>query len=329
MRVLITGGAGFVGRHFTSTLVQAGHEVVVVDPITPGSGGLEPDKWPEFLGLSHLDFLFHREDCRQFFERTSERYDLVVHLAAVVGGRLTIEQQALAVADDLSIDAQFFRWAERTRPHRSLYFSSSAAYPIELQTRDQQTVLSEDMISFESRVGVPDLSYGWSKLTGEFLSRLAVERYGMDIKVFRPFSGYGQDQDSSYPFPAIIRRALAHRPGEPFIVWGSGLQQRDFIHIDDCVAISLEAAKVMAPGEALNLSSGRGTTFADLARMVFNELGLEVPDIVCDKGKPEGVFFRVGDTARQEELGHRPTIDLVAGVRLALGHLGDAALEVR
>jgi nucleoside-diphosphate-sugar epimerase len=323
MRVLITGGAGFVGRHFTSHLVKAGHDVTVVDPLTEGSGALPLDSWPDFLGVKAVDFTFIEEDCRSFFsffDRVHSSFDLVVHLAAVVGGRLTIERQALAVADDLSIDARFFQWAAQTRPKSTMYFSSSAAYPIGLQTRDKQVVLSEDMISFEDAVGVPDLSYGWAKLTGEFLSALAVERYGLDVKIFRPFSGYGEDQDLTYPFPAIVQRAMAHREGDPFIVWGSGEQQRDFVHIDDCVQMSLAACDILGPGEALNLSSGEGATFADLAAFVFEILGRPSPRIECDRDKPEGVFYRVGSVEKQRSLGLRPSTSLAEGVRRAIQH---------
>jgi len=117
-----------------------------------------------------------------------------------------------------------------------VYLSSSAAYPIKHQRHDHFELLTEDLISFESDIGMPDLTYGWAKLTGEYLALLAYERHGIESAVYRPFSGYGEDQDDAYPFPSICKRAIECRNDSSMTVWGSGLQMRDFIHIDDCVA---------------------------------------------------------------------------------------------
>ncbi|MCL5053066.1 MAG: GDP-mannose 4,6-dehydratase [Gammaproteobacteria bacterium] len=91
-RVLITGGAGFVGRHFVRHFLLAGDEVHVVDPIAPATGGVDPALgWPLFDPREYSGFHFYKEDCRQFFHRsTHESFDLVLHLAAMVGGRLAI-----------------------------------------------------------------------------------------------------------------------------------------------------------------------------------------------------------------------------------------------
>ena len=82
----------------------------------------------------------------------------------MVGGRLMIENNPLAVADDLAIDAAYWQWAKRAQPRKSVCFSSSAAYPVSLQTADHYVLLKEDMISFEGDIGMPDMSYGWAKL---------------------------------------------------------------------------------------------------------------------------------------------------------------------
>ena len=92
------------------------------------------------------------------------------------------------------------------------------------------------MIGFDQNIGMPDMSYGWAKLTCEYLARLAYEKHGLKSVCYRPFSGYGEDQDNSYPFPSICKRVLAHQGAKVLDVWGSGKQMRDFIHIDDCVA---------------------------------------------------------------------------------------------
>ena len=114
----------------------------------------------------------------------------IVHLAAVVGGRLTIDGNPLKVATDLAIDATFFNWVVKHRPfpRKVLFFSSSAAYPIAEQSQHHHRPLSEQLIDFNGYLGVPDMTYGWAKLTGEFLARHAVETYGLDVVIYRPFS---------------------------------------------------------------------------------------------------------------------------------------------
>lgn len=319
--VLITGAAGFVGRHFTRRLLELGHTVVAVDPIAPLTGGIHPDAgWPLFEPRDFAGFQFHAQDCRDYFrQHPSVSFDYVFHLAAIVGGRMVIEHNPLAVADDLSIDAQYWQWAVKAKPGKSVIFSSSAAYPIGLQRPDQYRLLREEDISFEQELGMPDLSYGWSKLTMEYLSRLAFERHGLKSVCYRPFSGYGEDQDDSYPFPSVCKRAIAHQGAPSLTVWGSGLQMRDFIHIEDCVTGVLATMDQIDDGDALNLSTGRLTSFIEFAEIAARQLGY-TPEIKGTSNTPEGVFARGGDTEKQRAMGFVPTISFEEGVGRALAY---------
>ncbi len=320
--VLVTGGAGFVGRHLVRALLEQKHTVHCVDSVVPGTGGIHPkDGWPLFEPRDYPEFYFYEKDCRDYFEENaSEPFDIVFHLAAIVGGRLMIENNPLSVAEDLAIDAMFWKWASKVRPKKSVYFSSSAAYPISLQRHTQYRLLKEDMIDFEKDIGMPDLSYGWSKLSGEYLAKLAVEKYGLKSVVYRPFSGYGEDQDLTYPFPAICQRALSHEGKSPFIVWGSGNQMRDFIHIDDCVRGILTTLDQIDNADAINLSSGILTDFKTLGQAVTKMCGFSV-DVVGMSDQPEGVFARGGDTTKQREFGFSPSIDLSTGIQRTLNYL--------
>ena len=107
MKILTTGHKGFVGRYFMRKYAE--HDIVGVD-------------------------LKDNFDCRTYFKNTDNSFDLVIHLAAIVGGRMIIEGSPLAVADDLSIDSEFIQWCLKTKPKRVIYFSSSAAYPTQFQT---------------------------------------------------------------------------------------------------------------------------------------------------------------------------------------------------
>ncbi len=317
-KMLVTGGAGFVGRHLVRRLLERGDEVHCVDRVVPLTGGLMPEKWPLFEPRDHRNFHFYHEDCRDYFKRVSDTdFDYCFHLAAMVGGREMIENQPLVVADDLSIDAEYWQWAARVKPRKSVCFSSSAVYPVKYQRDKEYQLLKEEMVSFEEDIGMPDMSYGWAKLTCEYLARLAYAKHGLKSVTYRPFSGYGEDQDDSYPFPAICRRVLANRGASRIMVWGSGRQMRDFIHIEDCIEGVLATMDKIDDASAVNLSTGIYTSFIDFAKMAAESCGFD-PEVYGASAKPEGVFARAGDPARLKKLGFEPRIDFRSGVETAL-----------
>lgn len=320
MRALVTGGAGFVGRYLCRALLERGWEVVCVDPLVPRTGAIHPAQWPFFKPLDHQSFTYYGEDCRTYFAKHVEHFDYAFHLAAMVGGRLMIDYEPLAIAEDLAIDAMYWRWAEKAKPGKTVTFSSSAAYPIGLQRPDHYRLLKEDDISFQEHLGMPDMSYGWAKLTSEYVGRLAYERYGLKSVAFRPFSGFGEDQDLTYPFPSIVKRVLELSPGEDMFVWGSGRQMRDFVHIEDCVACVLTCMDQIEDGAAVNISSGKLTSFIELAEIILQAAGRNAR-ITTQSDKPEGVFARGGDRAVQERLGFVPAIPLEGGIERAIGFL--------
>jgi nucleoside-diphosphate-sugar epimerase len=318
-KILITGGAGFVGRRFCKRFLDAGDEVHCVDPVVADTGGIHPDGgWPLFSPRDYQNFHFHGLDCRDWFRGNQDTdFDYALHLAAMVGGRAMIENNPLAVADDLSIDAGYWQWAKAARPGKTVTFSSSAAYPIKYQKAGDYRLLTEDMISFEEDLGMPDMSYGWAKLTCEYLGRLAYEKHGLKSVAYRPFSGYGEDQDDTYPFPSIIKRAIAHAGQPQLTVWGTGDQMRDFIHIEDCVDGVLATMDQIDNGEALNLSTGKFTSFKQFARMAAEAVGYQ-PEIKGLSDQPAGVFARGGCTAKQARHGFSAGISFDEGIRLAL-----------
>jgi GDP-L-fucose synthase len=262
-------------------------------------------------------------DCRAFFPATGDfwhpnTFNLIIHCAAIVGGRIKIEEDPLAVATDLSIDAEFFNWLavnKATKP-KVIYFSSSAIYPLELQTREQHVQLAEAYVDLnQNRWSKPDLSYGFAKFAGEYLAKFAAEKYGINVVIYRPFGGYGEDQDvKTYPFPAIIKRVVDG--DNPVMVWGSGGQERDFIHIDDVVDCVLKTNGTLKPGEVLNLGTGVATSFFDLADTAITLSGQKLVSR-NDPNKPEGVFSRVADTYRMNQL-YVPRISLKQGIKRAL-----------
>ena len=304
---LVTGACGFVGRNLVKRLLSTSSDfLVIVDDLSTGT---TPESWlpsSELFESSDSERIgerirYFRQDCRKFFQRWYENpewlksfgldivsFDDVFHFAAIVGGRSKIEGDPMMVALDLAIDAEFFYWITRFKPKRALFPSSSAAYPIDLQTDTAAIALAESDINF-AKMGQPDMTYGWSKLTGEFLAQVAAKNYGISVACVRPFSGYGEDQDLSYPTPAIAARAA--RKENPFEVWGTGYQGRDFVHIDDCIDCILMALDNIHDGTAINIGMGKLTSFRDLIE-VFTSFAGYKPEIRALVDKPMGVHSR-------------------------------------
>lgn len=296
MRVLITGSAGFLGRHFAARLAEDGHEVACLDIA---------DEQPPGVITDALDFFSPRG-------RMCLSYDLVLHLAAVEPHRAAIDGRALAVgAGNLALDTALFEWAARTRPGRVVYFSSSAAYPIAIQNEPFQCCMPEEYIDF-AQPGQPDAIYGAVKLMGERLAE-AYRAQGGAVTVVRPFSGYGEDQSASFPFGAFRDRAAARE--DPFTIWGDGEQVRDFVHVDDVVGAVLAAAARGVDGP-LNICTGVGTSMRELAELFCREAGY-APRFELVGDAPAGVAYRVGDPARLHEI-YRPRVSIEEGVRRAL-----------
>jgi nucleoside-diphosphate-sugar epimerase len=283
MKILITGHKGFVGKYFMKKYAE--HTITGVD-------------------------LKDGNDCRDFFKQHPDTYfDLVIHLAAIVGGRMTIEGNPLAVADDLSIDAEFMQWCLKTKPEKVVYFSSSAAYPTNLQ--EQPYKLKESDIDL-SNVRSPDLTYGWAKLTGEYCLQF-LQSENIRTHVFRPFSGYGADQDLTYPFPSFINRARLKL--DPFEIWGDGNQVRDFIHILDIVDAVDIAIQENIQGP-VNLGWGRPTSFNELKDIVCKIAGY-TPQTQHIINAPKGVDYRCSDNSKMLSF-YKPKISLEEGIEISL-----------
>jgi nucleoside-diphosphate-sugar epimerase len=261
--------------------------------------------------------LGQHHDCRKVLADSTVHWDLAVHCAALVNGRETIENRAAVLAAyNLQLDGAMWEWALRARPGRVVYFSSSAAYPIGFQgARSLYGDLKEDYVDPANQnkpLLQPDASYGWTKLVGERVAA-EVRKAGVPVTVVRPFSGYGEDQDDCYPFPAMIARAK--HGDDPFQVWGDGRQVRDFVHVDDIVGAILSLIEQGVDGP-VNIGTGVPTSMDELAGICMREAGYEAP-IEHLNAKPRGVAYRVADTKLLRRY-YAPKVSLAEGVRRAL-----------
>ena len=339
---LISGGCGFVGRNMVKRLYRSTEDgILFVDNLFIGK---HPSEWlGEPLVEKRGDMEVYGEDKRLFFIKDDFRpflrkildqenfvqdtYDIefdrfadVFHFAAIVGGRAVIDGDPMMVALDLSIDAEFFYWVCKYKPERVLYPSSSAAYPVNLQTEADAIALRESDID-RTNMGQPDMTYGWAKLTGEYLAHIAASYYDVKVTCIRPFSGYGEDQDLTYPIPAIAQR-IARRE-DPMEVWGSGKQGRDFVHIEDVMDCILLAMDHIHDGSAINIGMGKLTSFLEIIGVLAQIAGYD-PAIKPLLDKPVGVHSRYCNMDYvKETLGWEPKISVEDGMR----RMYTAALE--
>lgn len=339
-RILITGGCGFVGRHLSSYFLYNGYTVYTIDNL---SIGLHPKYWlPPFLELKRLErsefvgkdkennarFFFLNKDIIRFSldQGSWQQFDYIIHLAAIIGGREVIEGDPIKVGTDLAIDALLFNWLVRLphKPIKVIFSSSSSVYPIVLQSETKRKALRENDVSFlNDYIGKPDLTYGWSKLTGEYLANIASKRYRQKICIVRPFSGYGEDQDLSYPIPSLMSQIVNKR--DPVRVWGDGNQGRDFIHIFDCVnAYALLLKQDTGKLITSNIGSGRLTTFREVIRLAAKIHGYD-PAIKSLLSKPVGVRIRHADMKHSllHKLGFRQTISLEKGLKRVISFMSN------
>ena len=339
---LVSGGCGFVGRNMVKRLYNTTKDnILFIDDLSVGT---DPSEWlDQPMVEDHKGIKVYGTDARLYFLKSDFRdvvhalardpeyikktYGLdfvdfgdIYHYAAIVGGRAKIDGDPMMVALDLSIDAEFFYYITRHKPERVLYPSSSAAYPVNLQTESGAIALTESDIDFNN-MGQPDMTYGWSKLTGEYLAKIAAQYYDVNITCIRPFSGYGEDQDLTYPIPSLAKRAALKE--NPFEVWGTGHQGRDFVHIEDVIDCIQLAMNHIHDGTAINIGMGKLTSFMDIIKVMTSFAGYN-PEIKQLLDKPVGVHSRYCDmTFVENTIGWKAKISVEEGMK----RVYDAALQ--
>jgi nucleoside-diphosphate-sugar epimerase len=326
-QALITGGAGFLGRHFADQLQSEGWDVMTVDVRNVN------DPFSIMHATQAKTSRLHVvRDLREFLDDNTRQeeatlaayrddpWDLVIHCAARNPHRQAIDTEPLNLAYNVGLDTAVFNWAARAKPRHLVYISSSAVYPIALQKGvDSDMRLREDFAEPSATSGVPqqpDGPYGWTKYVGELMAD-AYRQVNGNITVVRPFSGYAEDQSLDFPFNALINRVMINQ-GAPVTIWGNPHQQRDWIHVDDVVRGTLAAVEARVTGP-INLCTGRGTSMAELVTLAGEVVGR--PDIRWegDSSKPMGVMYRVGHPTRFFDV-YQPEVSLVDGIRRAVAH---------
>jgi len=261
MRALVTGHEGFVGSHLVPKLVRAGYHV------------------------------HGTEDLRDFLHSSfaSEKWDVVVHLAANIINVHDRGRIGMRAFDDIVLDLEMFKWVESNPPSKVFVAMSSCA------------------------LDFPEDPYCMVKITLESFAQ-CLHKQGVPIVILRPFSGYGGDQSLEYPFPAILGRA--RRREDPLVVWG-GSQVRDWVHIEDLTDAIVHGLNHFPRGVPVQIGTGIGTDFFTLAKMMADVVGYS-PRVFGDTAKQSSSPRRVADTSLAHEFGWRASIPLRQGIEIAL-----------
>jgi UDP-glucose 4-epimerase len=291
---LVTGGAGFMGSHVAEHLLRLGHDVVVLDDLSGGFRDNVPAK-ATFVKGSVLD----HELINRLFDR--HEFDYVYHLAAYAAEGLSHFIKRFNYNNNLIGSVNLVNASINHKVKCFVFTSSIAVYGA------GQSPMSEDMIP------VPEDSYGISKLAVEQELRVSHEMFGLDYVIFRPHNVYGERQNIGDRYRNVVGIFMNQLlRGEPMTIFGDGLQQRAFTHINDVAPIIAESVDFSAArNEIFNVGADVPHTVNDLAAIVAQAIGSacevshldprnEVKIAFSDHSKAERVFGKRAKTSLPE-----------------------------
>ncbi|MWV65485.1 NAD-dependent epimerase/dehydratase family protein [Halorubrum sp. JWXQ-INN 858] len=303
-RVLVTGGAGFIGHHLVSALVPD-NDVRVLDNCSTG----DPDTVPPEATLVRGD-VTDAEAVR----RAMDGVDVVFHQAAVVSVQRAAEQPHHA--HRVNVDGTLtVLEAARDEDARAVVASSAAVYG----SPDTVPVAEDDRL-------MPRSTYGVDKLAADSYARVYSSTYDVPTVALRYFNVYGPGQRGPYSgvVDAFLGRAAA---GEPLVIHGDGEQTRDFVHVYDVVRANLAAATTDHTGRAFNVGTGESVTIRELADVIRSVLDAPV-DLRYEEPRTGDVRHSRAATARLLGLlDVRPRVGLEAGLEQLAAHRRHVSLQ--
>jgi UDP-glucose 4-epimerase len=297
MKVLVTGGAGFIGSHVVDTLISAGYEVVVVDDLSTGR-------------LSNLNpaATFYQVDIRspqlaEVFEK--ERPAYVDHHAAQMDVRRSIADPLFDAEVNVIGSINLIECSRRYDVKRLVYISTGGAVYGE----------PEYLPCDEAHPVNPICPYGASKHTVEHYLFMYHQNYGLDYIVLRYPNVYGPRQDPHGEAGVVAIFTGQMLAGGQVVINGDGEQQRDFVYVEDCARANLMAMTSQNANLIYNLGYGRGTTVNEIFTTLKTITGYQLPGIHGPAKVGETRQIYLDATRAQKELGWKPTVNLEEGLQ--------------
>lgn len=310
-RVLVTGGASFIGSHLVDQLVKEGAMVTVIDDLSSGS--------LKNLHLSKSKIKFIKGDLRlqELTILATKSQQIVFHLANAHGGRGYIETHPAEIVQNMLIDNNVLFAAHNSGVKKFCYTSSACVYPTNLQSTSgfkNTRYLSEEMADpFKEGCALADGEYGWAKFMGEMSLKAYHKQYGTKGVSCRLFTVYGPRENETHAIIALIAKALLRQ--DPFEIWGSGKQDRNFTYVDDVVTGMMSATKLIDDCSAINIGTDKIIQIKEAAKTICKVVGHKPKNYFYDLTKPEGVHARAASINNQLNiLKWKPKISFEEGV---------------
>ncbi|MGB6430251.1 MAG: NAD-dependent epimerase/dehydratase family protein [Candidatus Acidiferrales bacterium] len=306
-KVLITGGASFIGSTLADQLIARGATIRAVDDLTSG----HLDNIKGHISSGKLEFL--RADLREpgIARGAVSGVDTVFHLAADHGGRGYVDLHQAGPASNFFLDGLIFSEALRAKVRKVVFASSGCVYPNFLQAdATKMLYLTEDLTKGPNDA---DNTYGWAKLMGEFTLQAYAKEHGLKAASCRYFTVYGPRGVENHAVIAMIARAFVGQ--NPFEVWGDGTQIRNWTYIDDIVSGTILAGEKIDDGTPVNLGTMERVRVIDAVNMVLEFTGQKA-EIKFLRDMPTGPLNRVADNSRAKQLlGWEPEVTFREGLR--------------
>jgi nucleoside-diphosphate-sugar epimerase len=305
-KVLVTGGASFIGSHLTDALVERGAKVRIVDDLSSGKLGNIQQHLGNGVDFVHADL---REPGVTWM--VMQDVEVVFHLAADHGGRGYVALHQAGPASNLFMGGLIFWEARRAGVEKVVFASSGCVYPNFLQSNpDEEVYLTEDLVKPPYDA---DNMYGWAKLMNELTLKAYHQEYGMKAASCRYFTVYGPRGVENHAVIAMIAKAFIGQ--SPFEVWGDGTQVRNWTYIDDIVKGTILAAEKIDDGTAVNLGTMERVRVIDAAKMVL-EYTAHKAEIKLLPDMPTGPLNRVADNSLAKRLlGWEPLVPFREGLK--------------
>jgi nucleoside-diphosphate-sugar epimerase len=317
-RILVTGGASFIGSHLVDTLLKNGAVVMVADDFSSGrlSNLVYPLRKMGSTSWVAGNLTVQQGDLKDkcFTRSVMKDVDTVFHLAALHGGRGYIDLHPAECCTNMILDQLVFEEAFNAGVERICFASSACVYPTFLQDSVGSSYLlrEEDADAFVRDRALADLEYGWAKLMGEMALSAYHKEHGMKTSAVRIFTAYGPRENETHAIISLIARAFIK--ADPFVIWGTGKQDRNFTYVQDIVDALILAAEKIEDGSPVNAGRDDRITIDDAAELVFNLVGWRPKTILHDLEKPQGAASRAANLERAERvLGWRPKNDYEEG----------------